>query len=278
MNRRDILRVTGAVTASLLVTGASSFLLNNEANELVVHRIQLPIRNLPSAFEGFRIAHLSDFHHEPYTKINLVKEAVKVTNNLKVDLIVLTGDYVWREVESIFELAPILAELNAPEGVISIVGNHDIWEGLEIIKEGFRKSRLPLMINQGVPISRGHQGIHLACLDDGWSGRPDLNAALSNHQDCNPIILLLHEPDLVDEYSHNEQIILQLAGHTHGGQVRVPGIGALVHPHLGEKYEYRLHRVNKTWLYVNPGIGMISVPLRWNCPPEVTEITLINKV
>lgn len=278
MNRRDFLKATGAVTAGLLVTGTTSLLLNNEANELVVHRVKLPIHNLPAAFEGFRIAQLSDFHLEPYTKINLVKEAVKVTNNLNVDLIVLTGDYVWREVESIFELAPVLAELNAPEGVISIIGNHDIWEGLEIVKEGFRKSRLPLLFNQGVPIIKGNRGIHLACLDDGWSGRPDLAAALGNYQAGNPIILLLHEPDLADEYSRDERIVLHLAGHTHGGQVRVPGVGAVVHPYLGEKYEYRLHRVNKTWLYVNPGIGMISVPVRWNCPPEVTEITLVNQV
>jgi hypothetical protein len=88
------------------------------------------------------------------------------------------------------------------------------------------------------------------------------------------VILLLHEPDLADKYSRYGRVALQLSGHSHGGQVRLPGIGPVILPHLGRKYDFGLYRVNDMWLYTNRGIGNISVPLRYNCPPEITLFTL----
>jgi hypothetical protein len=88
------------------------------------------------------------------------------------------------------------------------------------------------------------------------------------------VVLLMHEPDLADIYSQDPRISLQLSGHTHGGQIRIPGIGALVHPHLGKKYDFGLYNVNGMWLYTNRGIGCISEPIRLNCPPEISEFTL----
>jgi predicted MPP superfamily phosphohydrolase len=90
------------------------------------------------------------------------------------------------------------------------------------------------------------------------------------------VVFLCHEPDLADQYSLDGRIQLQLSGHTHAGQIRVLGMGAVVHPYLGEKYEMGLYNVNGMWLYTNRGIGCISEPLRINCPPEVTEFTLVR--
>ena len=274
MNRRDFLKITGITAAGVAVSSVSFLALGNEAQHIVVERVQLPVVDLPPSLEGFRIAQLSDFHLEPLTKIELVQRAVAITNSLKPDVIVLTGDYVWHQVESIFDLAPELAKLNAKHGIVPVIGNHDIWGGLDIIKAGFKNAGLPLYINQGVQLVEGKSSLHLACLDDGWSGTPDLEAAMENWVDGSPVVLLLHEPDLADRYSSDSRISLQLAGHTHGGQVRFPFLGAVILPYLGQKYDYRLYRVNSMWLYTNPGIGVISEPVRYNCPPEITEFTL----
>jgi len=274
MNRRDFLKIFGIGTAGLLVGSLSSYIILDESDEVFIAHVSLPIKNLHPALEGFRIVQLSDIHLAPLTKLELIQKAVIKTNRLKPDLIVLTGDYIWLDVEAIFDLAPVLAQLDAKYGVVSIIGNHDIWEGLDIVKVGFREARLPLYANQGIPLQIGKGNLHIACLDDAWSGTPDLNIAMQNWVPDSPVVLLLHEPDPADFYSLDERISIQLSGHTHGGQVRLPGIGALILPHLGKKYDYRLYRVHDMWLYTNPGIGVINEPVRFHCPAEITEIIL----
>ena len=276
MNRRDFLKVSGLAAAGLASTGVYFLGYKNFAREIVLQRLQLPITNLPGSLEGFRIAQLSDIHLGSMTEIELVQQAVAVTNSLEPDLIVLTGDYIWLEVESIFDLAPELAKLDARQGVVSVVGNHDVRGGVDLIKSGFQEAGLPLYINQGVPLPVGNSHLHLACLDDARNGRPDIDAAMENWLPGSPVVLLLHEPDPADYFSSDTRISVQLSGHSHGGQVRLPGMGPLYLPILGRKYDYRLYRVNGMWLYTNPGIGMVGVPLRYNCPPEVTEFTLVR--
>jgi predicted MPP superfamily phosphohydrolase len=197
-----------------------------------------------------------------------------MSNSLRPDLVVLTGDYVWREQEAIFELTPILSGLNARHGVYSVLGNHDLWLDVETTETAFDEAGLPMLVNQGVQITEGKGSFYLAGMDDGWSGRPDLNLTLEMAPTDDPIILLLHEPDLVNETSLDPRIALQLSGHTHGGQVLIPGKPPIFTPHLGKQYSQGLFRVNDTWLYTNRGLGVISVPLRFNCPPEVTLLTL----
>src|SRR5262249_25685054 len=104
--------------------------------------------------------------------------------------------------------------------------------------------------------------------------RPDLKAALATLPADVPVVLLIHEPDLVDWYSLDPRVVLPLSGHTHGGQIRLPGIGALTLPGFGRKYQCGLFRVNSSWLYTNRGIGFIRMPVRINCLPEITELTL----
>jgi len=167
----------------------------------------------------------------------------------------------------------VLAGLNASQGLYAIIGNHDIWEGLEISLTGLRGAGIPVLINQGITITEGAGSLYLAGLDDGMSGQPDLAAALDGMPAGAPVVLLMHEPDPADEYSLDGRVSLQLSGHTHGGQVRIRDM-PMVLPPLGRKYDLGLYNVNGMWLYVSPGIGEISVPLRYNCPPEVTEFTL----
>jgi predicted MPP superfamily phosphohydrolase len=242
----------------------------------VVERVLIPIKNLKPALEGFKIVQLSDFHLLPLTQPSQVRRAVEIANSLKPDLTVLTGDYVYREIEAMQTLSPILEGLNARHGVFACLGNHDHWMGVEAIKAGLRSARLPVLVNRGVLLPVGKDSLYLAGLDDAWIGRPDLKSALQGAPDEVPVVLLAHEPDSADIYTSDGRISLQLSGHTHGGQIRLPGIGALLLPYLGHKYDMGLYQVKGMWLYTNRGIGVIFEPLRFNCRPEVSEFTLIG--
>ena len=240
----------------------------------VVERLSLLIKGLHPALDGFRIVQLSDFHFQPYTQLKDIAAAVAQANRLKPDLVVLTGDYVSRDAATIFEIAPVLASLQARHGVFTILGNHDVWTNREIVQTGLQEARLPLLHNQGLTLQVGRGALYLAGVDDGWWGKPDIKLALRATPPATPVVLLAHEPDLADHFTLDARVSLQLSGHSHGGQIRLPGMGAAVLPYLGRKYDHGLYRVNEAWLYTNRGIGFTSLPVRINCPPEITEITL----
>jgi predicted MPP superfamily phosphohydrolase len=277
MTRRQFLMggslaLVGALTASTLYLVGK-----DESQELVVERVTLPIKGLASSLEGFTIVQLSDFHLYPFTQKPLVEESVAIANALNPDLVVLTGDYVWHDLDAIYDLAPILAGLNAKHGLYASMGNHDLWTNVDVIKAAFDEAGVPYLINQGVTITEGKGSLYLVGLDDGWSGDPDLQVAIVGAPADAPVVLLMHEPDLADEYSLDPRIVLQLSGHTHGGQIRIPRLGgAPILPYLGRKYDYQLYKVRDMWLYTNPGIGVTNEPLRINCPPEITEFTLVR--
>jgi len=276
LTRRDFLKISGLSLATCLVGSAGVLAIANEAYQPVVRHVTISIRNLHPALEVYRIVQISDFHLYPYTTSGLVRKAVEMANNLKPDLTVLTGDYVWRIVDAAYDLAAILSGLDAKHGMYSVLGNHDYWTNAAVVTDAFQQQRLPMLVNKGVPIQVGNAKLFLAGLDDGWSGHPDLDAVLADAPPEAPVVLLYHEPDLADQVSLDGRIDLQLAGHTHGGQVRPPNRKPYFLPYLGRKYDFGLYQVNGMWLYTNPGIGMISVPYRYNCPPEVTEFTLVG--
>jgi predicted MPP superfamily phosphohydrolase len=274
ISRRGFLKVGGITIASLL-TIAGGLSLMDESHDPVVERISIPIKGLHPALEGFTIVQLSDIHLLPYTQRSLVRKAVEMVNQLQADLVVMTGDFVYRVKRAAQELAPILAELKARYGVYSVMGNHDYWLDYDAFMAAFTENNLILLINQGVSITVGEGVLYLAGMDDVWSGQPDLDLTLEDAPDGAPVVLLVHEPDTADQISRDPRVSLQLSGHTHGGQVIVPGKPPFFHPYLGEKYWSGLYRINNMWLYTNRGLGNTSVPLRINCPPELSQLVLI---
>ncbi len=274
INRRDFLKYSTVALAGGLALGASRLLLNNEMHSLAIEQVSIPLKGLPPAFAGFKIVQLSDIHLYPLTPLELVAQAVEISNQLKADLIVLTGDFVWHEVEAIYDLAPVLAKLNARHGVYAILGNHELWTDVNVVLGALEEVRVPVFVNQGIPITVGKSQLYLAGLDDGWSGQPDLDAALESAPKNAPVILLYHEPDLADRVSLDGRVSLQLSGHSHGGQIRFPIMGAPLLPYLSWKYDQGLYRIRELWLYTNRGLGVTNIPIRYNCPPEITEITL----
>ena len=280
ISRRQFLRTAAKIFAGTLAVAVGGgyagyhYTASIEPGWLDITRVQVPLKNIGPALDGFKIVHMSDLHLKPFTDIEMIQAAVATANSLNPDLVALTGDFVLQEAEAIFDLAPVLTTLNATYGIYTVFGNHDLWTNREVVRLGMTESGIPMLKNEGRALSVGNETLYLAGVDDVWSGQPDLRAALATAPADTPTILLSHEPDPVDTFSREGQISLQLSGHTHGGQVRLPGIGPLVLPPHGIKYDQGLFQVNDTWLYTNRGLGVIFPPVRLNCRPELTEITL----
>jgi predicted MPP superfamily phosphohydrolase len=172
---------------------------------------------------------------------------------------------------TVFPCASLLRQIVAPK--YAILGNHDADANPKMISGALRDQGIPVLRNQSVPLERGANRLWLAGLDDRLKGKPDLDATLRNIPTSECTVLLVHEPDFADHASF-AAIDLQLSGHSHGGQIWIPGIGAPWLPPLGRRYPRGLYRIDNLTLYTNIGIGTIRAPIRINCPPEITLITL----
>ncbi len=269
---------------TILALGAAAagygFLL--EPRRLVVERVTVRLKRLPPEFDGFRIAQLSDIHFGPYMSSSFVREAVEEINMLKPHLAALTGDFVshpfgkpsgMEGARYIEPCAEALRDLRADYGRYAILGNHDHWNHPATVRNHLDSVQFPVLLNQAVLLEKDNARLWLAGVDDVMSGRPDLDKALRRVPAGEPAILLAHEPDFAD-HAAQHPVDLQLSGHSHGGQVRLPWMGAPILPLLGRKYPMGLYRVGNMQLYTNRGLGVINPPVRWNCPPEITLVTL----
>ncbi len=257
----------GAVLLLLLVYGYCI-----EPCWLEVVRVEVTLARLPPAFEGFTIAQLSDLHYGAYTSRRQIARAVAAVNRAHPDLVVLTGDYILRRGEEYAPLAEVLAGLRAPSGVYAIMGNHDCPFDLPL-REAFAPEHITLLLNAAVPLTRGPARCWLMGLDDLWFGIPSPRRALRRVPAEEAVIALMHEPDYAETLAHYP-VDLQLSGHSHGGQVRLPFHGALIVPENSERHPAGLARVGRLQVYTNRGIGVLGFPFRFNCRPEVTLLTL----
>jgi predicted MPP superfamily phosphohydrolase len=274
LTRRKFMRLTLAST--LMLGGNLAWGGFVEPHWLSLERVDVRLPRLPAAFDGLTIAQLSDFHYDiQFIGGSEVDEAVNLANGLGADLIVLTGDYISGHT-SIPYAGPCLerlARLQAPLGVYAILGNHDHWSGAEAVAAAVRDHHIPLLRNAAVPLERDGARLWLAGVDDVWEKQCHLDRALQGVPRREATILLAHEPDFADEAARYP-VDLQLSGHSHGGQVRLPFVGAPILPYLGRKYPDGLRYAGHLPVYTNRGLGMIYPTIRWNCPPEVTLFTL----
>jgi uncharacterized protein len=275
INRRAFLRLAGGATMAAGLGGAiAGYAMASEPDNLVLERKQVRLPKLPDAFDGFRIVLLADLHLYPFTTTDLIWRTVEISNALKPDLVLLGGDFVCGFAEAAFELAPILERLDAKHGLFAVLGNHDHYQGARIVSDGLRSASIRVLMNEGVRLTVGDSSIFLAGIDSVSAGRPNPRAAFSTRKNEAVNLALVHEPDYINQLSRLFQVDLQLSGHTHGGQIRIPGLDAIILPPWGKTYVEGLYRVGSSQVYTSRGIGMVGVPFRFNCPPEVTEITL----
>ncbi|MCC6883106.1 MAG: metallophosphoesterase [Verrucomicrobiales bacterium] len=243
---------------------------------LKVTRLEVALPHLPPALDGFRMVQISDLHLEPFTKPKHILQVVAACTALAPDLVVMTGDFVTHSAHSIGLLAELLGPLQPPYGVHACLGNHDFWCDPVAVEKALQERNLGVLRNETRRIHTDRGVIQLAGMDSRYVGKPELRATLARVNVREPLIILMHEPDVVDDFAAAGLEALQLSGHTHGGQLRFLDHTPMAfrRPRWGKNYLAGHYTVGSMQLYVNRGIGCVGVPLRVSCPPEITEITL----
>lgn len=253
-----------------------------EPYDCAVEQVTIRLPRLPEAFDRTRILLMGDFHFGPYVGKAQMERVVQFARSLQPQLILYTGDFVShplfqqngpagaRHAEPCSE---ILKQLTGVP-VTSVLGNHDHWNGADLVEEILESNGITVLRNRAIPIERDGQRLWIVGVDDVSEQANDLDKALIGVPPAEFKIMAVHEPDFADVTSRHS-FDLQLSGHSHGGQVWIPGLGAPVLPMLGRKYPRGLYRVGSMHLYTNRGIGMVTPPVRLNCPPEITLITLL---
>jgi predicted MPP superfamily phosphohydrolase len=281
LTRRQFLATSALGAAGLAAIGAGA--LYHDTTNLQLTWLEVRLRRLPSAFDGLRIVQLSDFHYDRYVDVRVITAAVEMANSLQPHMAVLTGDFVTQgpfterhDIRSARQAEPcsrILSGLRPPLGTFAVLGNHDYYTDPEIVAEILRSRGFHLLRNQSFPVERDGARLWMAGINDAVAGADDVGHALENIPSSEAVILLAHEPDFAD-WVPQGRVDLQLSGHSHGGQIVLPIIGPPYLPPLARKYPWGLRRLGPLTLYTNRGIGTITLPFRYNCPPEVTLFTL----
>lgn len=294
MSRRGFLK--GLLGGCLALAAGPAYTTQIEPRWIELVRVNLKLPNLPRALRGFSIAHLSDFHLGPYVGTHDVRRGVAMANALGADLIALTGDFVYRSARYAEACTKELAALRARRGVYAVLGNHDVWTDPDAVAESLRQAGIRVLRNERQAIEVGSARLSLIGIEDvGVTGltvpglissmsRSDFRALWKGGRDAflrvlegvppgETRLLLVHNPDFVEMI--DGKVNLVLAGHTHGGQVRLPLVGAPIVPSCyGRKYVAGLVRASRIPVYVNRGIGVIGLPVRFLCRPEITLISL----
>ncbi len=237
--------------------------------------MRLAIPRLPRPFDGMTIAQISDLHAGDFTNAERLRAVVDTVLGLEPDLVVVTGDFITHlRSDGADIVRRELSRLRGPLGILGVLGNHDYWSSALVVGRAVRAAGLNLMRNSHEVIARDGERIYIVGVDDVWERQNDLGKAMQGVPVNACAFLLAHEPDFADEACVDRRLVLQLSGHSHGGQVRLPGLGAPHLPNMGRKYPEGLRKVGQMWLYTNRGIGVVFPPLRVNCPPEVTLFEL----
>ena len=238
---------------------------------LSLSEASIGLRGLPRVFDGTRVLVLSDIHAGPFVSVAALERTIERLVALQPDLILVAGDLLTARVEEWSVHGSAFARLRAPLGTFAVMGNHDHYTGdVARVIESAEASGIHVLNNRSYTLRRGGETLSLAGVDDLVMGRPDLDAALAGTRD--PVILVSHNPDLLFDAARRG-VALMLSGHTHGGQIRLPGLPVLV-----RQSRYRLDEgrfeIGDTQAIVTRGLGSVGVPLRFRCPPEALWLTL----
>lgn len=266
LTRRAALKGMLATTVGAL-TGMSAYGVGYERHHLGVTRTSLDVSGLAPPLDGLRVGLVTDIHHSRMVPADDVVRAVELISAEKPDLIVLGGDYVtWGDRKYVRPVAELLKPLAAPNGVYAILGNHDddrdmpaalVANGFTVLKDA--RTRVTI---------RG-EGLELAGIRFWTRKATDIARVLRRAQ--NTIVLLAHDPRRLIEAAAFD-VPLVLSGHTHGGQVVLPGLGAIARRQF--PVVQGTGRRENTTIFVSRGVGTVYVPIRVNCPPEVAVVTL----
>lgn len=267
--------------ATFLLVGATLILwaFVFEPASLRTVTYELPVPGWPRQCSGLRVAVLADLHiGSPFNGQGKLDRVVRMINEAQPDLVLLTGDYVIQNVlggtfvppEAI---AATLRQLSPRLGTWAVLGNHDWWLDGERVRRALESAGIRVLEDASVRVDSGACSFWLTGIGDLWEGRHDVRRALGLVTDQAPVIAVTHNPDLFPDMP--ARVNLTVAGHTHGGQVRVPFVGRPIVPsRFGERYAVGHIVEDGRHLFVSSGIGTSILPVRFLVPPEVAVLTL----
>jgi predicted MPP superfamily phosphohydrolase len=246
-----------------------------ERERLVVEEVEIGVSGLAAAFDGYRIAFLTDPHLSPLVPRWWVERAVECAMTLGADLIVLGGDYVDDDPHYVSAVGEVLRPLRAPDGVVAVLGNHDHYVDASGVRAQLVAAGVRELLNESIIVRRGQAELVVAGVGDLQCDAIHFQQALAGVAADVPRIVVSHDPDVFGYWPDDVRLDLMLSGHTHGGQAWLPLIGPpFVPSQFGFRYLRGLIREGDRQLYVSRGVGASGVPIRWKCPPELTLAVL----
>jgi predicted MPP superfamily phosphohydrolase len=243
---------------------------------VLTNTYRIPVPNLPKAFAGFRIVHLTDFHYGFLVPLSMIRSIVARANRIERDLTVCTGDYVHekRAAGQIDAVWPVLSELHAPHGVLSVLGNHDHWADTARSRHWLAKTGQDLS-HRVRAVTRGDSSLWFAGAGDLWEDHRDLDGLLKEIPGGDCRVVLAHNPDTADT-AFTARVDLMVSGHTHGGQVDIPFVGTPVLPVRNKSYSHGLKTSPRGLsVFISRGLGWAVYPIRFNCFPEIAVLELV---
>jgi uncharacterized protein len=271
--RREFLRWSfGAVASSPAGVFAYGAAIGKERYEIVERTVTLP--RLSPRLAGLRIVQLTDIHVGNFMKQDKLDWYVRAVNDLNPHIVALTGDFIGSSPHFIPACAAALEKLDSRDGVFACLGNHDYWVGAQRVTEALQAAGVQVLRNEARRLVLKGAALNIAGVDDPWRGQTDFDQSLSMTDPTAPTIMLCHQPDLFPA-AVQRGVDLTLAGHYHGGQIKLQFFGMAVSPaHLISEFVEGLYIRGQSQLYVSRGIGITGPPVRLNAPPEITLLHL----
>lgn len=307
LSRRNFLKSISAGLVGGLALGATG---NNWSHAgvntaITTEVIDVKIAGLPPSFEAYRIGFLTDIHLGIWVSEDWIRQALTMLSRLKIDVLVLGGDYILVHDSHLLEklgmvenqryanldkpvataliyesVANILNDYDIfPDGILAVVGNHDRWNLFpEFLRAMGRCKPVKLLINEEISISRSEQSLHLFGSDDYLTGIPCLPPDIPLIDGRKKRIVITHNPDYVTATLNTPRpsYSLALCGHTHGGQIVLPGLGAVAAQVQDRRFISGFSSIGDVHVYTSRGLGYVGLPLRFHCPPEITVLTLTS--
>jgi len=277
LTRRQFL--AGIVSTPLVaLSAASAYATLIEPFDYLISETDVYLRDLPDRFENYRITQLTDIHHSRILGIDEVRRVVRLAQQTKPDMFVLTGDYSTSYRRYIEPCAEALSTLSAPDGVWAVLGNHDHYTDAELTARALERQHIVVLNNRNTILRRGSDTIQLSGIDDFTWNATDWTKAFAGLNQRVPTILLSHQPSVL-EFEQTRKVSLILSGHTHGGQIRLPWLGAPARFATNDlRFAQGLFRLNDVQLYVSSGTGVIGLPIRFGVRPEIAVLRLRRAV
>lgn len=303
ISRRNLL-TSGALGGLALASGTAVWCRGEDTSDIQLVETKIGIKNLPAEFQDYRIGFLTDFHLGVYVPTEWVEQSVQMLRAAKVDVLLLGGDFIWLPdrdlVESLYpirnkrflrdsddlsvasdifeEISRVTSQLNPRDGTYAVLGNHDRWTDPIACVRKFSERNIRVLINEAVIVTRGAARLRLIGVDDYWTGVPEMPKLPQRDRPEEARVLLVHNPDYTSELIQGPppDIDLALSGHTHGGQVKLPLIGPIHYNIEDQRFREGVFKYQGVTSYTSRGIGVVEIPFRFNCPPEVSVISLIS--